>query len=238
MGREEHASEISLDDVPVMFFNRSLITDWSDASMLIADADDRLRQGTFWPEQGLEHGGKLPRTPNDVFFALYPDPDIARRLGRLVWYLCGKHKLRGRPRPERCFHVSLYGLGDYAELPRAAVATIDYAVSTVTMPPFTVAFDRVTNFGRGPRRTLVLVGGDGIAGLQLFQLELVTALRKIGFAPRREPPYNPHLTLMYYDGEIADETVQEIRWTVREFVLVRSQYGQGRHLPLARWPLG
>jgi hypothetical protein len=67
MGREEHASEISLDDVPVMFFNRSLITDWSDASMLIADADARLRQGTFWPEQGLEHGGKLPRTPNDVF---------------------------------------------------------------------------------------------------------------------------------------------------------------------------
>jgi 2'-5' RNA ligase len=196
------------------------------------------RQRTFWPEQRLEYGGNPRGMPNNVFFALYPDPDIARDLGRLAWFLREKHKLKGRPRPERCFHVSLRGIGNYAELPRDAVAVIGKAVATVTMPSFTVAFDGVTNFGRGRKRTLVLVGSDGVAGLQLFQRELVTALWKIGFARSMEPPYNPHITLLYHESEIADQAVEEIRWTVREFVLVRSLYGQSRHLLLARWPLG
>jgi RNA 2',3'-cyclic 3'-phosphodiesterase len=200
--------------------------------MLFADTNDPRRQGAFWREKRLQLAG------NPVFFALYPDPDTAGRLGRLAWDLCGKHKLNGRPRPDRCFHVSLHGIGDYAELPRDAVAAIGEAVSAVTMPPFAVAFDRVTNFGRGRKQALVLVGDDGVTGLRMFQRELVMALRKIGFARRKEPPYNPHVTLLYDEGEIADQAVEEIRWTVREFVLVRSLHGQGRHLPLARWPLG
>jgi RNA 2',3'-cyclic 3'-phosphodiesterase len=207
--------------------------------MLITDTDDRPRQGAFWREQHLQHGGNPPRMPNDVFLALYPDPDTARRVGRLVRYLYGKHKLKGRPRPDPCLHVTLHGIGDYAELPRDAAAAICEAVSTVTMPPFAVAFNRVTNFGSENNRALVLVGDDGVDGLRMFQYELVTALREIGFARRTEPPYHPHITLLYYDeGEIADQEVEEIRWTVCEFVLVRSLYGQSRHLPLAQWLLG
>ena len=206
--------------------------------MPIIDTNDRPRQGTFWREQRLQHAGNLPRRPNAVFFALYPDPDTDLRLSQLAWSLRGKHKLKGRPRPDRCFHVTLHGVGDYAELPRDAVAAISEAVSAVTMPPFAVTFDRVTNFGRGRKRPVVLVGDDGVAGLRMFQHERVTALRKIGFARSKEPPYNPHVTLLYDEGEIADQSVEEIRWTVREFVLVRSLYGQGRHLPLVRWPLG
>jgi len=106
------------------------------------------------------------------------------------------------------------------------------------MPPFAVAFNRVANFGRGPNRALVLVGDDGVAGLRRFRHELVTALRKIGFARGWEPSYEPHLTLLYHEGDIADEAVEDIRWTVREFVLVRSLYGQSRHLLMARWLLG
>jgi RNA 2',3'-cyclic 3'-phosphodiesterase len=173
-----------------------------------------------------------------VFFAVQPDPDIALRLGRLAWSLLDEHKLKGWPRPNRCFHVSLHGIGDYTELPRAAVAAISKAVSTVTMPPFAVAFSRAKSFGRGRKRVLVLVGSDGVAGLRTLRHELVAALRKIGFARRKEAPYEPHITLFYYEGEGADQTVEPIRWTVREFVLVRSLWGQGRHLPLARWPLG
>jgi RNA 2',3'-cyclic 3'-phosphodiesterase len=201
--------------------------DWSEAPMLITDTDDRPRQSN------------LRRPANPVFFALRPDPDTAGGLGRLVLDLRSKHKLKGWPRPDRCFHVTLHGIGDYAELPRDAVAAIGEAVSTVTMPPFAVAFNRVTNFGSENNRALVLVGDDGVDGLRMFQYELVTALREIGFARRTEPPYHPHITLLYYDeGEIADQEVEEIRWTVCEFVLVRSLYGQSRHLPLARWLLG
>jgi 2'-5' RNA ligase len=206
--------------------------------MLTTDTDDRLRQGAFWDEQRPQSAGNLARPTNPVFFALYPDLDTARRLGRLAWHLRGEHKLRGRPRADYCFHITLHGLGDYAKLPRDAVAAIGDAVSAVTIPPFAVAFDRVTSFGCGPKRPLVLVGDFGVAGLLLLQHELVAALRKIGLARRKERPYNPHLTLLYDQSGIVTRSVEEIRWTVREFVLVRSLYGQGRHLPLARWPLG
>jgi 2'-5' RNA ligase len=206
--------------------------------MLITDIDDRLRQYAFWREQHPRYAGNLPRQPDPVFFALYPDRDTARRLGGLARYLCGKHELKDRPRPDRCFHVSLHRVGDYAELRRDVVAVIGEAVSAFTMPPFPVAFDRVTNFGRGYKRALALVGDEGVSGLLMLQHELVTALRRIGFARRKALPYHPHVTLVYHKGEIADQAVEEIRWTVREFVLVRSLYGQGRHVPLARWPLG
>lgn len=205
--------------------------------MPIIDTDNRLRESAFWREQRLQHAGNLRRAPNAVFFALYPDPNTAQRLGRLAWHLRSKHKLIGRPHADRRFHVTLHGIGDHAELPRHALAAIGEAVSAVTMPPFAVAFDRAMSFGRGRKRPLVLVGEDGVSGLLIFRHQLLTALRKIGFARGTEPPYNPHVTLLYDEDQIADQTVEEIRWTVREFVLVRSLYGQGRHLPLARWPL-
>ena len=123
-------------------------------------------------------------------------------------------------------------------LPRDAIAAIGEAVSAVTMPPFAVAFNRVANFGRRPNRALVLVGDDSVAGLRRFRHELVTAPRKIGFARGWEPSYEPHLTRLYHEGDIADEAVEDIRWTVREFVLVHSLYGQSRHLLMARWSLG
>jgi RNA 2',3'-cyclic 3'-phosphodiesterase len=207
-------------------------------SMPITEIDDRARQGALWREQRFQCPANLPRRPNPVFFAVYPDPHAARRLDRLAWYLRGKHKLKGRPRPDRCLHVSLYGIGDYADLPRDAVGAIGEAVSTVTMPPFAVAFDHVTSFGRARKRPVVLVGDDGMAGLRMFQHELATALRKIGFVRRKEQPYHPHITLLYDESEIAYQVVEEIRWTVREFVLARSLYGEARHLSLARWPLG
>jgi 2'-5' RNA ligase len=211
---------------------------WADAPRLTTDTDDRPGQGALWGEQSPQHAGNLARSANPVFFALYPDADTARRLARLAWHLRGEHKLRGRPRANCCFHITLHGVGDYAKLPRDAVSAIGEVVSAVTIPPFAVAFDRVMSFGRGPKRPLVLVGDFGVAGLLLLQHELVAALRKIGFARRKERSYNPHVTLLYDESAIANRSVEEIRWTVREFVLVRSLYGQGRHLPLARWPLG
>ena len=205
--------------------------------MLITDTDDRLRQGALWREPPIQHTGNPPRPGNAVFFAVQPNADIVQCLGRLAWSLLGKHKLRGRPRPDRCFHVTLHGIGNYAELPRDAVAAIDDAASAIATPSFLVAFDRVRNFGGGRNRALVLVGDQGVAGLRMFQHELVTALQKIGFARRKEPTCEPHITLLHYEGGIADQAVEETRWTVREFVLVRSLHGQSRHLSLARWPL-
>jgi 2'-5' RNA ligase len=173
---------------------------------------------------------------DNVFFALYPDPGTAGSIARLAWYLRDKHGLRGWPIGAGRLHVSLHGLGDYARLPDDAVAAIGAAVKAIAMPPFLVGFNRAMSFRGASKRPLVLLGDEGIAGLAMFQHELVATLRKIGFARRREPPYNPHVTLLYDEGHVPEQAVEETSWAVREFALVRSLHGRG-HMPLARWRL-
>jgi 2'-5' RNA ligase len=204
--------------------------------MLITDSDDRSRQGSLWRAEQREAAGRVP-SANSVFFALYPDPHTARRLGRLAWYLHHKHRLDGRPLADRRLHVSLYNIGDHARLTSAVAAAIYKEIATITMPPFLLAFNEAKSFNGGHKQPVVLVGDDGVAGLMLFQRELVTALGKTGIGRRKPRPYNPHVTLLYDHCRIPDQPVEAISWMVREFVLVCSLHGQGRHIPLARWSL-
>ena len=174
---------------------------------------------------------------HSVFFALYPDPYATQRLDRLAWYLRHKHGLSGRPLAGRRLHVSLCNISDYARLTSEAAAAIAEAMATITMPPFLVAFNEAKSFNGGANQPVVLVGDDGVAGLMMFQAELLAALDKTGIWRRKRRPYNPHVTLLYDDRRILDEPVEAISWVVREFVLVCSLHGQGRHIPLARWRL-
>jgi RNA 2',3'-cyclic 3'-phosphodiesterase len=50
-----------------------------------------------------------------------------------------------------------------------------------------------------------------------------------------KPQYEPHVTLLYDDRCVAEQAVDTVRWTVREFVLVHSLHGQGRYVFLGRW---
>jgi 2'-5' RNA ligase len=163
--------------------------------MLITDTDDRSRQGSLWRAEQRQTTGSIPPA-NSVFFALYPDPHAARRLDGLAWYLRHKHRLNGRPLADRRLHVSLCNIGDYARLTSEAAAAIDEAMAMITMAPFLVAFDEAKSFRSGNKQPVVLVGDDGVAGLMLFQRELVAALDKTGIGPRKRRLYNPHVTLL------------------------------------------
>jgi len=204
--------------------------------MLITDTNDRTRPESLWRAEQRQTTGSTPPA-NSVFFALYPDPCTARRLHRLAWHLRHKQGLNGRPLADRRLHVSLCNIGDYARLTNEAAAAIDEAMATITMPPFLVAFNEAQSFSGGHKQPVVLVGDDGVAGLMLLQRELVAALDKTGIGRCKQRPYNPHVTLLYDERSIPDQPVAAISWVVREFVLVCSLQGQGRHVPLARWPL-
>jgi 2'-5' RNA ligase len=45
------------------------------------------------------------------------------------------------------------------------------------------------------------------------------------------------MTLLYDWRELGWRPIEEIRWMVREIVLVCSLHGRRRHVPLGRWPL-
>ena len=74
--------------------------------------------------------------------------------------------------------------------------------------------------------------------LQFCCFELGDSLRRRGI-PAEKTTFTPHITLSYDKHEVEEEAlIAPIKWTVREFVLIKSFIGKGRYEVLGRWPLG
>ena len=178
------------------------------------------------------------RLTDRLFFAIFPDAAAAAHIAQLALQLRGEHGLHGTPLKKERLHVTLHHLGDYAGLQQGIVAMASQAAAAVALPPFDLAFDRAASFCSTPRnRPFVLRGGNGVAAVMAFQRALGMEITKAGLGHWAKPAYTPHVTLLYDDHCLAEQAVETIRWTAREFVLVHSLIGQTRHVPLARWPL-
>lgn len=180
-----------------------------------------------------------PAPTDRLFFAIFPDADAAGRIAPLASRLRDEHGLNGKLIERARLHVTLHHLGDFVGVPRDIVARAGEAAATVAMPPFEMSFDRAMSFsGRPDKRPFVLLGGEGLAALKAFQRTLGTAMEKAGLKLfKADTNYTPHVTLLYGDLLVAEQAVETINWTAREFVLVHSLLGQGVHVPLARWAL-
>jgi 2'-5' RNA ligase len=105
------------------------------------------------------------------------------------------------------------------------------------MAPFQVAFDRVGSFRkRRDRAPLVLLGDDGVGGLLDLREAIGRPLEEAGVM-RLSQAFTPHLTLLYDTQRIESVPIAPITWTVREFSLVHSLIGHGRHTVLESWSL-
>lgn len=189
------------------------------------------------PLPGLEPAQPaLPSREDRVFFAVMLPADVAQRVRRLAWRLRDQHRLQAWPRNSRLFHISLFGLGAFGEVPAGLAAAAVKAASTVVLSPFDVAFDHVASFGHPARRPLVLLGGEGVAGVMRLEQALGEAMAKAGF--RWSPGgYTPHVTLMYEEKDIGTRTCETISWTVDRIELIHSLYGRSRYTTLASCPL-
>ena len=192
------------------------------------------------PEQFALAGFEPAQVPRDnLFFAVFPQPQAVDQLAARAAKLRSIHGLTGKLlRPDR-FHVTLVPLGLYSGLPQDIVAAAKAAAAAVVAAPFQAVFDRALSFRGGPsRRPFVLGGGEaGLAGLRTLRLALVAQLRRAGLRLPDEQHYTPHVTLLYDDHGVAEEAIDPVDVVVSEFVLVHSLVGQTVHVPLARWPL-
>lgn len=179
--------------------------------------------------------GRSPRTASRLYFALLPDPaaaDAALRLARQL-------RLPGRLQPAHLLHVSLYDLGHAAGLSPLYLDWFHAAADAVSLPRFEISFDRILNFGNGPRPHLVLASQAGAGQIADLVWQLTHGPAVAMDEAARQPRITPHMTLVYKGHRIDEQFLAEpVRWTVREFVLVQSFYGEGRHEYLGRWPLG
>lgn len=184
----------------------------------------------------ITHAGAPLRSLDPLYFMIRPEPRAARQMQRIGSQLRAENKLAGRVLEETRLHVTLLFLCSFGQLTREAFAAIREAAATVVMPVFLAGFDWAVSFGNGSNRPLVLRGYDTVAGVMLLRRELVAALKSIGLRSVTEN-YTPHVTLLRDTERIDDRPIDEIRWRVREFALIRSYYGQSRHEVLGRWQL-
>lgn len=191
------------------------------------------------PEQlSLMGFDDAPKVTDGLFFAIVPGLDDAQEISQFALRQRSQHGLTGAPLKPEHFHVSLHSLGEYDGLPRGIVAAAKEAAAAIAVPPFEVTFDHVMSFSGSPgNRPFVLRGSDGLAALMAFQRTLGIAVAKAGLGRFVKAQYTPHMTLLYDARSVEEHPVAPVRWTVREFVLIHSLHGQGRHLPLGRWPL-
>ena len=182
--------------------------------------------------------GRQPRLLTDrLFFAIFPDAGTAARIAQLSVLLRLELGLQGKPLATERLHSTLYHVGDYAGLPQDVIAKASDVALSVTMPPFTVAFDGAESFrGRPGNQPFVLRGQDGIVGLIMLQQRLASAMEKAGLG-RRMPSYTPHITLMYGDRLVVDRRIDTVTWAVHEFVLVHSLLGRSCYREVMRFPL-
>jgi len=194
------------------------------------------------PEQLVLPGLDAKPAPRRVerhhlFFAIVPDLDTAARIEQLAQRLRVEHGLRAKPLPTAHFHVTLHSIGFYDKFFERVASWAQATASTISMPAFDLVFDHAGSFNRTTRdQPLVLLGSDNVAALKELHLVLGTTLAKAGFTPKLSN-FKPHLTLLYDKQAVAERTIESIRWTAREFVLVDSRVGKTQHVQLARWPL-
>jgi RNA 2',3'-cyclic 3'-phosphodiesterase len=173
-----------------------------------------------------------------VFFALRPDAEAAERMVRLAADLRQRHGLKGQSPAAARLHLSLNFVGSFRGPPTKAVMEKAASLADrVSEPAFKVLLDHVQSW-KGDPPPLVLLGQDGMIGAERLHSAIHKALALGTMAPRREPQIWPHVSLLRDKALVRKEFVQPIGWTAREFVLLDSPVGAGRHEVLGRWPLG
>ena len=172
--------------------------------------------------------------PHNIYFALQPDAEAARALCALD----GLRTASGRRMDPERLHISLYSLGLHRRLPRRQIVEAVQAAGGVRRTPFTVELDRMATWGRGLGPLPVVAwANDGVCGVHRLHEVLCQALAGTADWRRRKPVIEPHLTLWRAHGRSPERFIAPIRWWVREFVLIDSRYGEGRHEIVDRFPL-
>ena len=166
-----------------------------------------------------------------LFFALWPDPEIAGKLHRLA-NAAGEGR-GGRVMRQDTLHLTLAFLGevDGARIPRLAAVA-----SAIAVPAFRFRLDRLGYW----QHHHILWAGCGEQPVALLRLvhQLQDRLRAAGLRVDNTP-FTPHVTLVRNFQCKAPPMPNEIEWPVAEFALVeslQSAQGVGYH-SLSRWPL-
>lgn len=180
----------------------------------------------------VEHSSSVESEPQRLFFALWPEPELAGRLHALA----GK-TLRpgdGRRIAAENIHLTLAFLGSADAAFRDCA---EQAAAAIRSSAFTLTLEQIGCWSR----TGILWAGPARVPESLTSVvrELTAELVSCGFVPEKRP-YAAHVTLARKVRRCSPPApIAPLAWQVRRFCLMRSRLdAQGAHYELVReWGL-
>lgn len=98
------------------------------------------------PRQRAQSAPRRPRKAFNLFFAIRPTPEDARRLAALGDSLAVAQGLQCQPLPAERLHVSLHNLGEYDAVPPGLVRLASAVADGLAFAAFEVVFDQALVF--------------------------------------------------------------------------------------------
>lgn len=179
--------------------------------------------------------GRAPRYHSLMLF-LMPEQAIAETIARRCqtdW----APDFMGKRLPWNRFHVTTSLFSQTLDRPDGGlVEELKSALDEVRFMPFWMGFDWMCSFGAGDNRPRVLASSDD-THFHYFRRSIRDAVTAAGYKDHLRPKHDPHVTLFYERQPAPKVRIDTVGWMVREFVLVDSWVGLGRHEILGRWAL-
>ncbi len=122
-------------------------------------------------------------------------------------------------------------------MPDDVVALARQAAAATAFPAFDVTFDQAFSFSGRFAKPLVLLSREQNPALKEFNKTLGQAMASVGLGNWVAKSFKPHVTLVYDKQGVPAQPIAPLRWTVKDFVLVRSLVGLSHYDRLATWPL-
>lgn len=115
---------------------------------------------------------------------------------------------------------------------------IDWAAA-LSAEPVRLRLDRLSGCAlpaRDHKSSIAVRPARRPPGLSDISRRLSEPLERAGML-REGWSFNPHVTLLYWQGHAFEQPIEPIRWEATDFVLIYSVVGMTRHIELGRWPL-
>ncbi len=185
---------------------------------------------------GREFRPREGRRPSRYFFALLPDAEARARIDTLARDLSARLRASSELSGPDKYHVTLRGIavpdGPFGQ----SIAMARAVAEAIRKTSFAVKFDQAASFGKPPNYAFALMTREDLPGANGLSAALHDTLRHAGLKVDGSS-FQPHVTL-FYDRRCREPIdLPELRWQVREFVLIES-IDRRPYQILGSWPLG
>ena len=136
-------------------------------------------------------------------------------------------------------HLTLAVTQDFSSFPSQVPDLLTAIGAAIAIDPFVVKLDRLSgsaNMRDNGRGSIALRPSARPAALGELSRQLCRRMRHHVLL-RARWEFNPHTTLLYWQGQPFLVPIEPICWTAIDFVLIHSLVGATQHIELGRWPL-